>query len=129
MSTSPAAAPSALSVASWSPVSGTTSSAPSAVSAPSRPGSRPAPTTRPAPSSRAIWTAIRPAFPVAPSTRTLWPGSIGTRRRSATHDDMAGFIAAATLATSVPSGSSTARRTSTMAWSAIVPMTSLPAAK
>jgi hypothetical protein len=29
---------------------------------------------------------------------------MGTRRRSATQDDMAGFIAAATRATSVPSG-------------------------
>ncbi len=54
----------------------------------------------------------------------LWPGCIGTRRRRATHDDMAGFMAAATLGTSTSSGSSTARRTSMTALSAMVPMTS-----
>ena len=86
------------------------SSAPSAVSARSRSWSRPAPTTRPAPSRLATCTAIAPALPVAPRTRTLCPGSIGTRRRSATHDDIAGFIAAASFATSASSGSSIDRR-------------------
>ena len=57
------------------------------------------------------------------------PGLIGTRRRSATHDDIAGFIAAATLATSTSSGSSIARRASTTALSAIVPSTSSSATK
>ena len=37
-------------------------------------GLRPAPTTRPAPSRLATWTAIAPALPVAPRTRTDWPG-------------------------------------------------------
>src|SRR2546429_3274138 len=51
-----------------------------------------------------ICTAIAPALPVAPRTRTLCPGWIGTRRRRATHDDIAGFIAAATFAASASSG-------------------------
>jgi hypothetical protein len=42
---------------------------------------------------------------------------------------MAGFIAAATLPTSISSGNSMARRTSTTALSAIVPMTSSSATK
>ena len=77
-----------------------------------RAGPRPAPTTRPAPSRLAICTAIAPALPVAPRTRTPCP-RIGTRHRSATHDDIAGFIAAATFATSASWGSSIERRTST----------------
>jgi hypothetical protein len=73
--------------------------------------------------------AIDPALPAAPSTSTLCPGWIGTRRRSATQEDMAGFIAAAILATSTPSGNSTVRRGSTTAFSAIVPITSSSATK
>ena len=129
MSTSAAASASAAAVASASPVSRTAGSAPSAASAVSRSSSRPAPTTRPAPSRLATWTAIVPALPVAPNTSTLWPASIGTRRRSATHEDIAGFIAAATFATSTSSGSSIERGTSTSARSAIVPITSSPATK
>jgi hypothetical protein len=53
---------------------------------------------RPAPSRLATCTAMAPALPIAP--RSLCPGCGGTRRRSATQEDIAGFIAAATLATS-----------------------------
>ncbi|MFJ1896202.1 hypothetical protein [Streptomyces sp. NPDC088115] len=87
----------------------------------SRSGERPAPITRPAPRCRAIWTASRPALPVAPRTRTELPGRSETRERSATHEDMPGFIAAATSAGSVPDGSTTARRRSATAFSAMVP--------
>ena len=129
MSVSAAAAASALPVTSLSSVSWTMSSAPTAVSAWSRPRSRPAPTTRPAPSSLATWTAIAPALPVAPRMSTLFPGSSGTRRRRATHDDIAGFIAAATFATSALPGSAIERRGSASALSAIVPITSSAATK
>ena len=73
MSTSAAAFASRAAVASRSSSRATTSSAPTAASAASRSGSRPAPTTRPAPSRLATWTAIVPALPVAPRTRTDWP--------------------------------------------------------
>jgi hypothetical protein len=52
-----------------------------------------------------------------------------TRRRSATQDDIAGFIAAAIAATSTPAGSCTERLGSTSARSAIVPVTSSAATK
>ena len=73
--------------------------------------------------------AIEPAFPAAPRTSTLCPGRIGTRRRSATQDDMAGFIAAAIRAGSASPGSSIVRRGSTATCSAIVPITSSSATK
>ena len=44
------------------------------------------------------------------------------RRRSATHDDIAGFMAAAMAAGSLPSGSTMLRRRSTTVCSAIAPM-------
>ena len=75
-----------------------------------------------APRYLATWTASRPALPVAPSTRTLWPGSKLIRRRSATHDDMAGFMAAAIATGSAPSGSTTLRRRSMTVRSAIAPI-------
>jgi hypothetical protein len=68
-------------------------------------------------------------LPVAPSTRTLCPGLIGTRRRRATQEDIAGFIAAATFATSASSGSTIDLRVLASAFSAIVPATSFTAAK
>ena len=69
-------------------------------------------------------TAMVPALPVAPRTSTLWPAVIGTRRRNATQDDMAGFIAAATSTNGTSAGSSTHRRGSTRARSAMVPVSS-----
>jgi hypothetical protein len=65
--------------------------------------SRPAAITRSAPRRRATWIAIRPALPVGPSTRTSCPARKSIRRRSATHDDMAGFMAAATATGSLSS--------------------------
>ena len=62
-----------------------------------------------------------PALPVAPSTSTLWPGWKATRRRSATQEDIAGFIAAAIVTGSASGGQLDARRRSTTACSAIVP--------
>ncbi len=76
----------------------------------------------PAPNSFAIWTASWPAFPVAPRTSTSWPAWKGTRWRSATQDDIAGFIAAATATGSVVSGSTTLRRVSMTVCSAIAPI-------
>ena len=70
----------------------------------------------------ATWTASRPALPVAPRTRTLWPGSKLIRRRSATHDDMAGFMAAAMATGSAPAGRTTLRRRSTTVCWAIAPI-------
>jgi hypothetical protein len=64
---------------------------------------------------------MRPALPVAPSTSTLCPGASSMRRRSATQEDIAGFIAAASATGSVPAGSSIERRASITARSAIAP--------
>lgn len=58
---------------------------------------------------------------MAPRTRTELPGRNVMRERSATQEDMPGFIAAATSAGSVPDGSAMARRRSTTAFSAMVP--------
>jgi hypothetical protein len=75
----------------------------------------------PAPRRFATWTAIWPALPVAPRTSTSWPGWKDTRWRSATQDDMAGFIAAASATGSAPSGSTMLRRGSMTVCSAIAP--------
>ena len=76
----------------------------------------------PAPRRFATWTAICPALPVAPRTSTSWPAWKDTRWRSATQDDMAGFIAAATVTGSVPSARTMLRRVSMTVCSAIAPM-------
>ncbi|HXD61119.1 MAG TPA: hypothetical protein VN619_04250 [Lacisediminihabitans sp.] len=55
-------------------------------------------------------TAIEPAAPVAPSTRTDLPGVKGTRACSTIQDDMAGFMVAATVAGSADAGSGMAAR-------------------
>ena len=96
--------------------------APRAGSSARRAALRPAPMTVFAPSSFAIWTAIRPALPVAARTRTFWPAWNVTRWRSATHEDMAGFIAAATATGSLDPGRTTLRRGSMMVCSAIAPI-------
>jgi hypothetical protein len=83
--------------------------------------SRAAATTRAAPSRRATGTAVRPALPLPPRTSTLCPAAKPTRRRSATHDDIAGFIAAATATGSAASSSTTLRRGSISVRSAIEP--------
>ena len=75
----------------------------------------------PAPRCLAISTAIRPALPVAPRTSTRCPGWSAIRVRSAIHEDIAGFIAAAIVAASLPAGSGTLRRRSTTVRSAIDP--------
>jgi hypothetical protein len=69
----------------------------------------------------ATWTAIRPALPVAASTSTLWPGAKSIRRRRATHEAMAGFIAAAMGTGSVSAGRTMLRRRSTTVRSAMAP--------
>jgi len=71
-----------------------------------------------APNSFAIWTASWPAFPVAPRTSTSWPAWKDTGWRSATQDDIPGFIAAG----SVLSGSTTLRWVSMTVCSAIAPI-------
>ncbi|HEV7706685.1 MAG TPA: hypothetical protein VGP16_00675 [Asanoa sp.] len=73
-----------------------------------------------APNRLAIWIAIRPALPVAPRTSTLCRRGKSTRRRNATHDDIAGFIAAAIRTGSMPLGRTTLRRRSMTVRSAIV---------
>ena len=78
--------------------------------------------TWPAPSCLATWTAIRPAWPVAPRTRTFCPGWNWIRWRSATQEDMAGFMAAATAMGSLPSGKTMLRRVSMTVCSAIAPI-------
>jgi hypothetical protein len=74
-----------------------------------------------APNLLATWIAIRPAFPVAPRIATRWPRLKSIRRRNATQEDMAGFIAAATAMGSISSGSTTLRSSSITVRSAIVP--------
>ena len=83
---------------------------------------RPAAMIWPAPNSFAIWTAIWPALPVAPRTSTFCPAWNCTRWRSATQEDMAGFMAAATAIGSLPSGSTMLRRVSMTVCSAIAPI-------
>jgi hypothetical protein len=65
---------------------------------------------------------MRPELPVAPRIRTVCPGSKLMRRRSAIHDDIAGFIDAATRIGSAESGSAMLRRGSMTVYSAIAPM-------
>jgi hypothetical protein len=77
----------------------------------------------------ATWTAICPALPVAPRISTDCPTSIGTRRRSATQDDMAGFIPAAIFTTSASSGSGMLCRLSMTVRVAIGPTSSSSATK
>ena len=98
-----------------------TSSAPSAVSSSSLVVSRPAAITWDAPNLLATWIAIRPAFPVAPRIATCGRPPKSIRCRSATHEDMAGFIAAATTTGSMVSGSTTLRSSSITVRSAMVP--------
>ena len=83
--------------------------------------SRPAAITWEAPKRLATWIAIRPALPVAPRIATRWPGLKSIRRRNATHEDMAGFIPAATTTGSIESGRTTLRSRSITVRSAIVP--------
>jgi hypothetical protein len=103
------------------PASDTVSSAPRSGSSASRPGSRPAATTFRAPNIRDTCTASSPELPVAPRISTSCPARNSARYRSASHDDMAGFMAAATATGSVPGGSTTLRRTSIRVCSAIEP--------
>ena len=74
-----------------------------------------------APRRFAICTAIWPAFPVAPRTSTFCPAWNGTRWRSATQEDMAGFMAAATAIGSASPGRTMLRRVSMTVCSAIAP--------
>jgi hypothetical protein len=53
----------------------------------------------------AIWIAICPALPVAPKISTRFPASKLTRLLSASHEDIAGIIAAAIVTGSTMSGS------------------------
>ena len=65
--------------------------------------------------------AMASISPVAPRISTLDPAAKLVRRRRASHDDMAGFIAAATATGSVPSGRTMLRRASMTVCSAIDP--------
>ena len=66
-------------------------------------------------------TAVRPALPVAPRTSTRCPGPNRALRRSASQEDMTAFTAGVTTTGSILSGSSTLRRGSTAASSAMDP--------
>ena len=90
----------------------------------------PAPTTRPGPEPLGDLHRHRPGVAGrAEHEHALAAFWSATRRRSATHEDIAGFIAAAIFATSTPSGSSIDLRTSATAFSAIVPIASSSATK
>jgi hypothetical protein len=68
---------------------------------------RPVAITFLAPMYFAIWTARRPAVPVAPFTSTVSPASSFARSFMAAHADMPGLPIAAAVTSSSPSGNAT----------------------
>lgn len=110
-------------------MSGIITSAPSAATASSAAALRAVAMIFLAPRCRAIWTARRPAVPVAPLTSTVSPGLSFARSVKAAQEDMPGLAMAAAVMSSSPFGSATQCASGTTVRSAMLPLGALGSAK